>query len=281
MRILITGMAGFIGSHLAERFEAGGHTVFGVDNFETGRGQNAPAAVELDIRDRHLFYEYANQIKPDLVVHCAASYKNPDHWHRDVDTNVTGTINAVLVAKHHNAKLVYFQTALPPTSSYAISKIAGEHYIRISGVPSLVFRLANVYGPRNLSGPIPAFFKRLSVGERCTIVHTARDMVYIRDLVDAVTKALLQNRVGTFDVCSGSAVPILALYRAVALHFKDAPEPSEIQPATDDVMPSTSVHAWLPGWAPLTPIEEGVADAVAWYRQHGVEQTFTHLKLKG
>src|SRR6266496_3864184 len=183
MRVLVTGAAGFIGSHLAERLESEGHYVCGIDNLETGRTVSFPFFCEFDIADRKSFYRVANDLKPELVIHCAASYKDPDKWHQDVDTNVTGTINAVLVAKHHGAKLVYFQTALPPVSSYAISKIAGEHYIRLSQVPALIFRLANVYGPRNVSGPIPAFYKRLTAGERCTVSLTSRDMVYIDDLV--------------------------------------------------------------------------------------------------
>ncbi len=93
-------------------------------------------------------------------MHCAASYSNPNFWHRDTQTNVLGTINATIAAKHHGARLIYFQTALPPISSYAISKIAGEQYIGLSDVEATVFRLANIYGPRNLSGPLPAFWKR-------------------------------------------------------------------------------------------------------------------------
>ena len=176
MRLLITGVCGFIGSHLAERFHAQGDEVFGVDNLETGRLPNWPTACELDISQRRDLYEYANVARPDLVIHCAASYKDPAKWHRDIDTNVTGTVNAVLVAKHHGCPLVYFQTALPPVSSYAISKTAGLHYIQQSGIPHLVFRLANIYGPRNLSGPVPTFYKRLQAGDPCTVVDTTRDM---------------------------------------------------------------------------------------------------------
>lgn len=280
MRVLITGAAGFIGSHLGEALIHSGHEVFGIDNFETGRRDNWPGIFEADIADRHMLYGYANEIAPELVIHCAASYKEPDKWHRDTDTNIAGTINAINVAEYHGAKLVYFQTALPPISSYAISKIAAEHYIRLADIPSLVFRLSNIYGPRNLSGPVPAFFKRLSANKRCTVVSTVRDMVYIDDLVECVLRAVLRDRVGTFDVCSGELRPILALYRAVAAHFPDAPEPIVNPPLGDDVLPATSVHAWLGGWAPVTPLVEGIADAVEWYREHGVGETYTHLQLK-
>jgi UDP-glucose 4-epimerase len=107
MNILITGICGFIGSHLADRFLKEGHDVSGVDNLETGRFENSPVAFEhVDIADRQDFYNVANRSEPDLVVHCAASYKDPNKWHTDTDSNVTGTINAALVAKHHGANLV-------------------------------------------------------------------------------------------------------------------------------------------------------------------------------
>ena len=173
MRILMTGAAGFIGSHLAERLVAEEHEVVGIDNLETGRRENFSVGElhEEDIADRDVLYGIANHVKPEVVIHCAASYSNPNFWHRDTNTNVTGTINSTLVALHHKAPIIYFQTALPPISSYAISKIAGEHYIALSGVPHTIFRLANMYGPRNVSGPIPTFWKRLKNGDP---VHSGR-----------------------------------------------------------------------------------------------------------
>ena len=87
----------------------------------------------------------------------------------------------------YNARIIYFQTVLPPISSYAISKIAGEHYLRLSGQPLTVFRLAAVYGPRNLSGAIPTFYRQVKAGLPCTVVEDAsRDFVFVEDLVDRV-----------------------------------------------------------------------------------------------
>ena len=201
MRILITGIAGFVGSHLAEAFTAAGHDVSGVDTFETGRGANWPATLPCDIVERHEFYGIANWVKPELVIHCAASYKDPDKWHRDTDVNVAGAINVAAVAKHHNASIIYFQTVLPPISSYAISKIAGEHYLSLSGQPLTVYRLASVYGPRNLSGPIPTFYRRIKAGESCSVVRdVTRDFVFIEDLV---MRVLDGEEDGLVDVRSG------------------------------------------------------------------------------
>lgn len=281
MRVLITGAAGFIGSHLADRWMGEGHEVYGIDDLTTGREDNFAGALwQTDVGDRDAFYSIANTVRPELVVHCAASYSNPDYWHRDTDTNVTGCINAAIVARHHGARLVYFQTGLPPVSSYAISKLAGEQYLRLSGVPLTVFRLANIYGPRNLSGPIPTFYRRLSAGERCTVMDAKRDMVYIDDLVDAVCDSVDAGRTGTFDICTGSETSIKIMYQAVRMAM--GLERDDLKPVAcaDDVKPEVSVANRPPGWSASRPLVAGVHEAVAWYRWHGVEETYTHLAVK-
>lgn len=286
MRFLVTGAAGFIGSHLTERLLTEGHEVTGVDDLTTGLATNypLPGLHVQDIADRHAFYAIANHAEPDVIVHCAASYSNPDYWHRDTDTNVAGTINCALAARHHNARLLYFQTALPPVSSYAISKIAGEQYLTLSGVPLTVFRLANMYGPRNLSGPIPTFYKRLTAGQACTVADTERDMVYVQDLVDAVMAALERGAEGKFDICSGRHRPIIDLYDTVAGELAAHGSPSRVPAGADDVkqmvLDPTPARDVL-GWEASTPLAAGVRAAVGWYREHGVEQTYTHLNLKG
>lgn len=284
MRVLITGAAGFIGSHLHERLKADGHEVWGVDNFLTGHN-HVEDVTPCDIVDRTRFYEIANYVRPELVIHCAASYSDPNLWHRDAETNVLGTINATLAAKHHGARLFYFNTALPPISSYAISKIAGGQYIEQSGVPAVTFRLSNIYGPRNLSGPIPTFYKRLSAGEACTVVDTRRDMVYIDDLVRAVENAISRVDVtGTIDICSGTHRPIMELFKevTVAMAGPEFATAEELPAPTDDVAqmelnPSRALTEL--DWAPFVPLHEGIGAAVGWYAEHGVGATYTHLRL--
>jgi UDP-glucose 4-epimerase len=284
LNVLVTGAAGFIGSHLCEHLADTGHAVMGVDNFLTGQN-NRQDVNELDIRDRHALYDAANTVEPDLVIHCAASYSDPSLWHRDAETNVVGTINATLAAKHHGARLFYFNTALPPISSYAISKIAGGQYLEQSGVPYVTFRLSNIYGPRNLSGPIPTFYKRLTAGDRCTVTNTRRDMVYIDDLVNAVFKAVeTPDFAGTVDICSGQHLPIIDLFTAVA-EILDSGAAADQIPAPADDVPQMQLDRKRSqqelGWVPVTGLYRGVAAAVDWYRANGVAETFTHLKLKG
>ena len=216
-RILITGAGGFVGSHLMDAFgEDSENETIGFDNWLTGRKANTCGVEFLDITKREKLYEVANAFPPEVVIHCAASYSDPDKWHRDTDTNVSGCINAAAVAKHHGAHLLYFQTILPPVSSYAISKLAGEQYLRLSGVPLTVFRMANIYGPRNISGPIPVFYKRITEGKPCLVVDTTRDMVFIDDLVRLVKTCVEQGITGTYDVCSGVQTPIMEMYQAIA-----------------------------------------------------------------
>jgi UDP-glucose 4-epimerase len=284
MRIIVTGGAGFIGSHLMDAFDAAGldeHVAFAVDNFLTGRESNYHLIADLDICDRSEFYAFANEIRPELIVHCAASYSDPDKWHRDTDTNVAGCINAALVAKHHGAHLIYFQTILPPISSYAISKIAGEQYLRLSGIPLTVLRLANIYGPRNLSGPIPTFYKRLTEGLPVTAVKTTRDMVYIDDLVRAVQMVVQHELTGTFDVCTGVQTPIHELLENVckAVYGGNNIIFESVDPLDDDVQGTVDPENGIPLWSPVMPLPTGIARTVKSYQENGVDKTHTHLKI--
>lgn len=302
MNVLVTGAAGFIGSHVADRLLADGHNVVGIDNLSTGRADNFAGELHVeDICDRDVFYGIANKVKPDLIIHCAASYSNPKFWHRDTDTNVTGTINATIAAIHHGAHLVYFQTSLcygssypypirldfplAPSSSYAISKVAGERYIRLSGCDAAVFRLANMYGPRNLSGPVPAFWKRLSAGEACTVVDARRDFVHVSDLVRLVLQAVDERACGTWHASTGTDYAIVNLWNAVVREggFEGARR-TLIARGADDVAsllldPSATRERF--GWEALVPLDVGIRSALEWYEDNPVKETWTHLRVEG
>jgi UDP-glucose 4-epimerase len=274
VRVLITGAAGFIGSSLADAFEMN-HTVHGVDNFVTGNRKNWNPVVDLDITDRPRFYAHANFVKPDLVIHCAASYKDTDKWHVDTEVNVSGAINVAAVAKHHDVPIIYFQTVLPPISSYAISKIAGEHYLRLSGQPLTVYRLASVYGPRNLSGPIPTFYRRIKAGETCSVVRdVTRDFVFIEDLV---ARVLNEREEGVVDVRTGIETPIQVLPNLIG-------DELDVDPVVElrDKPPDDVPHYDMNGQPRIgTSIGDGISRTVAWYEEHGVGETYTHLAMKG
>jgi UDP-glucose 4-epimerase len=300
LRVLITGAAGFIGSCIADALFDEGHEIVGIDDLSTGRFTNFPAHAEsgpqLVLRD---IRNDANVVgfDPEVIYHCAASYKDRADWERDASTNVLGTINVVREAQRTGAKIVYFQTSLcygqnpispvslmsplDPRGSYATSKTAGEMYIRDSGVPYVSLRLANIYGPRNLSGPVPTFWKRLKEGEPCTVVDSRRDFVYIDDLVEVAMKAAINGR-GFYHVASGSDVEIKDIYWSVAgaMGMKPPLDISYVDRGPDDVAtilldPNDTYEEF--GWTARTPLVAGIKEAVNWYEANGVTETYTHL----
>lgn len=302
MRILITGNAGFIGSHVADALVNLGHTVYGMDNLLTGSLRNVNDNVifsQGDITKSEDVNTCIRKSKPDVVIHAAASYNDPTMWMRDENTNSMGTLrllSALSISKC--MKFIYFQTSLcygppkttpitlghpiNPKNSYAISKTAGEMYIRMSGIPYYSFRLANCYGPRNLSGPVPTFFKRLTEGELCTVVNTRRDFVYVDDLVRYVIMAVGDEQIpiGCYHVSTGTDISIHDLYKKVCENL-GVMVPCEVRERSDNDVksilldPTETDMAF--GFLPETTLEDGLGRAVEWYKEHGVEQTFTHL----
>lgn len=309
MRVLITGGAGFVGSTLADRLLAKGDIVLAIDNFETGRRDNlVPHAnltlVEASIANTEAMDRLFQEFKPDVVVHTAASYKDPDNWVEDCKTNVLGTVNVVSAAKKANcSRIIYFQTALcyglnpveqPVTldhhinargSSYAISKTAAEHYVELSGLDFVSFRLANAYGPRNISGPLPTFFHRLGANKPCFVMDTRRDFVYIQDLVDCVESAVAGKGQGYYHISSGGDVSIKELFDATLKALDITLEKDvEVRPRNPDdaftILLDPSATACDFDWAASTPLETGVKAAIEYYKQYGIEQTFTHLRVE-
>src|SRR5687768_11477108 len=118
MKVLITGGSGFIGSHLADKLLARNDEVLVIDNYATGRRdnltpQNNLTIVEGTIADSDLVDRLFTEFKPEVVVHAAAAYRDPEDWSEDARTNVLGSANVVLASKRAGAKrLIYFQTAL-------------------------------------------------------------------------------------------------------------------------------------------------------------------------
>jgi UDP-glucose 4-epimerase len=310
MRVLITGGAGFIGSHLADRLLARGDEVLVIDNFATARHDNLGEherlqLIEGTIVDPQLVNKAFSDFAPEVVAHAAASYKDPDDWTEDSATNAVGTANVVKASEAAGVKrLVYFQTALcygvqpleqpitldhplrPIDSSYAISKTAGEHYVQLSDLDGISLRLANAYGPRNVSGPLPTFFQRLTEGKPCFVMDTRRDFIYVQDLIDLVVKAVDgEGSGGAYHASSGGDYSIKELFDATvaALGLDPAPEVEVRDRNPDDAFtilldPSRTVDEF--GWNPETPLEEGVAAAIRYYRDHGIEETYTHLRIE-
>jgi UDP-glucose 4-epimerase len=280
-----------------------------LDNYATARRDSLPShpdlhVVEGSIAEPDLVERVWADFRPQVVVHAAASYKDPANWAEDVRTNAMGTALVVQASQRQKVqRFIYFQTALcyglhplehpitpqhplrPEGSSYAVSKTAGEYYIRLSTLDYISFRLANVYGPRNLSGPLPTFYQRLTDGKPCFVMDTRRDLLFIEDMLPVVVQAVdgLGER-GVYHISSGRDFAIKELYAATvkALGLKGVGE-VEVRPrGADDAYtilldPSRTNRDF--GWQATTPLETGVRAAIGWYRTYGVSQTFTHLTL--
>lgn len=309
MKVFITGGLGQIGSHIAEMLLDRGDEVLVIDNLATGRNEhleNHPLLrVVIDsIADRDLVFKLTEEFEPDVIVHTAASYKDPDDWYNDTLTNCVGGSNIVDAARKYDVnRFIYFQTALcygqkpkeqpitlnhprnPTGSSYAISKTTNELYLELSGVNYVTFRLANVVGPRNVAGPLPIFYQRLKDGKKCFVTKSRRDFVYVKDLAKNVLKACDGTGSGTYHFSSGTDVSIKELYDAVveAMEISDYPEPDIHELGPDDVYsilldPSKTFTDF--GKIEFTPIKETVKAAITYFEKYGTLGEYTHLRVQ-
>ncbi len=305
MRILITGGAGCLGSNLIEHWLPKGHEIFVIDNFATGKREVLPEMQGLTISegsivDEKLVEECFASFGPEVVIHSAAAYKDPDDWVEDSRTNVIGSAHVARAAKRHGVKrLINFQTALcygvpqqlpipashptAPFTSYGITKTAGEQLMLLSGVPTLSLRIANVTGPRLAIGPIPTFYKRLKAGQECFCSDTSRDFLDMADFLSFMDKAIsVDAPTGVFNISSGEAHSIKEIFDLVShylgLGVLDVPV---VPPAADDVPvvaldPSETFKAF--GWRAEISFSDTVVRQLEWYEKYGVNDIFSHLK---
>ncbi len=308
MKVFISGGCGQIGSHVAEMHLARGDQVLAVDNFLTGKRFHLPdeadnlTFVEASITERDKMASLIGDFKPDVLIHTAASYKDPSDWFSDALVNVVGGVNLIQLAVEHKVdRFIYFQTALcyglkpvaqpipldhpklPGNSSYSITKTTTEDFLELSGLDYVTFRLANVIGPRNVSGPLPIFYERLKAGKSCFVTEARRDFVFVRDLAKYVVEAAEGKGNGAYHFSSGKDIAILELYDAVvkALKINSYPEP-ELRPLGEDDAASILLDPTRTfedfGDISFTPLDDLVAAAVEYYDAHGVHGGYTHLK---
>ncbi|CAN0618954.1 UDP-glucose 4-epimerase [Burkholderia multivorans] len=307
MKVFVTGGCGQIGSHIIELLLERGDQVVAIDNLATGRREHLRDHPNLEviidtIADKALIDRVIGEFKPDAIVHTAASYKDPEDWYNDTLTNCVGGTNLIQAAKANGVgRFIYFQTALcygvkplqqpirldhpklPANSSYAISKTVTEDYLEISGVDYVSFRLANVIGPRNVSGPLPIFFDRLTQGKKCFVTKARRDFVFVKDLARSVIRAIDGVGHGAYHFSSGGDVAIQELYDAVvaAMDLPEYPQPDVRELGPDDAPsilldPSRTFEDF--GKLEFTPLSEIASAAVAYYREFGTHGGYTHLK---
>jgi len=213
---------------------------------------------------------------------------------------VLGTINVVEAARSHQvARVLNFQTVLcygrpdtvpipaehplRPFTSYGISKVAGEQYLEMSGLPYASLRLANVTGPRLAIGPIPTFYKRLKARQGCFCTDAQRDFLDMADFLAAVDLVMRDDAAtGIFNVSSGEGHSIRDVYDAVRRHLRLPPDPDvKVVPVGEDdvpaVVPDPSRTKSVLGWSAKVSFAETIERMLSWYDAHGVSDIYSHL----
>ena len=299
MAVLVTGGAGFIGSHVAEALVARGEEVVVLDDLSSGKRENLPDGVELvegDVREPQ--DELFAGVQPTHCYHLAAqidvrvSVARPDH---DAQINVLGTVNMLQASLEHGTQIVFSSTGgaiygecerpAPedsprlPISPYGTSKLAAEEYLamynRLYGTRHVSLRYGNVYGPRQdphgEAGVVAIFFARLLAGEPPKIFgdgSATRDYVFVGDVARA-TVAAGANDGGFYNVGTGretSVVELFELCQRVAgteLEAQFVPaRPGELQRSVLD--PSRAVDEL--GWRPEHSLEDGLRETYEFFR---------------
>jgi UDP-glucose 4-epimerase len=270
VRVIVTGVAGFIGSHLADRLVADGHRVTGLDDLSTGRLDNLSGARKSKLFGFHRFDVTSGDLpavvardEPDVVLHLAAqmdvrkSVADPLH---DTRTNVLGTVNVLEACVRAGVPRVVFASSggtvygtppklpasermtLHPASPYGSAKAAGETYVaayqRLHGLAGCSLRLGNVYGPRQdphgEAGVVSIFAGALATGQPTRVFGdgtSSRDYVYVDDVVDAFVRCLGGKGDGRrLNIGSGAGTTVRQLHTLIA-RAVGAPDAPEFAPS--------------------------------------------------
>ncbi|TMD54449.1 MAG: NAD-dependent epimerase/dehydratase family protein [Chloroflexi bacterium] len=313
MKVLVTGGAGFIGSHLVDALVERGDEVLVVDDLSTGDQRNLNPRARfhrLDIRESAAA-DLVRGERPDVISHHAAqmsvsrSVAEPVF---DAEVNVLGSLNLARAAVDAGSRIVFASTGgalygdaavLPtaetapawPVSPYGISKLAFEHYLygfrRQYGLNYAALRYANVYGPRqNPHGEagVVAIFCEGLLGKRLFKIHgegtDTRDYVYVDDVVRANLLALDSEVCDHFNVGTGRQADTNTIYRLVAERMGRPTEVEHGPPRPGDLRASALDASLLErtlGWKPEVSLEEGIAQTVDWFLAQERSQAGTNL----
>lgn len=306
MTLLVTGGAGSLGSNLIDHWQARFNKIVVIDNFATSRIESLPpldkiVLIQGDVSDAKLLEDTFKAHGPTVVVHAAASYKDPHDLHSDAQTNIMGAIELAKLLPIHKPDLVInFQTALvygkplqvpipvthqvAPVTSYGISKLAGEQYLMNGDWPVLSFRLANVTGPRLSIGPIPTFYRNILEGKDCNVSTARRDFLDMSDFLDLMDKTLVSKvKSGIFNVSTGQGNSIQEIYDCVKKHLnKPELRPAKVfEPGIDDIKevvldPCLTQSAF--NWEPRYSFESIISRMLSWYDKHGITDIYSHIK---
>lgn len=301
-KVLITGGAGFIGSHVAERFPRRGYDVYIVDNLSTGKKENVrEKAVEkifvTDILNVERLIQIFEEISPDIVIHMAAqpslltSIERPV---QDLSVNGLGTLIIAKFCKHYKVKkLVYASTSAvmdseiqypdnsiiwqrTPKNPYGISKLIGEIYIKYFLPDSIILRLGNVYGPRQVplgeNQLIPRAIRYALDLDEFEIYgsgNQTRDYVFVEDVANAFYLASKSEKAGIFYVGTGKPATVLTVLHLISNAFNktiDWPR-GEARDQRENINLYISPTQDALGWKAKVALGQGIARTVKWWQE--------------
>jgi len=292
MRAIVTGGAGFIGSHVVDALLERGDEVHVLDDLSTGRRERVAEGASLHVGDIRTPDEVFDAVRPDVVLHLAAhvdvpaSVKRPE---RDADINVLGTLRVLEAARRHGAKIVFTSSGgaiygecngpvgetaeRRPLAPYGTSKLCGEEYLatwnRLYGTSHVSLRVANVYGPRQdthgEAGVVAIFMGALAEDATPKIYGNGsqtRDFVYVADVVRALLAAL-EHDGGIFNVGTGIETSVFDLYDAITRVTGIEREPEHAAARLGDLRRSVldiSLAAQELAWRPQRSLGDGLAE---------------------
>jgi UDP-glucose 4-epimerase len=290
MRAIVTGGAGFIGSHVAEALVERGDEVHVLDDLSAGKRENVPAAAELHVADIRDPVGVFDAVRPEVVFHLAAQASVSVSVARpafDAEVNVLGTVAVLEAARAHGAQIVFSSTGgaiygecdnpatedweRRPLSPYGTSKLAGEEYLaawnRLHGTRHVSLRFGNVYGPRQdphgEAGVVAIFLRAVADGVRPTIFgdgSQVRDYVYVGDVARATLAATALDG-GVVNVATGDATSVLELVdtmrRATGREIDPEHGPERLGDLQRSVL-DPGLAARELGWRPEVSLEDGL-----------------------
>ncbi len=305
MKILVTGGAGFIGSHVADAFLAAGHQVAVLDDMSSGKRENLPAAAsfhQVDVQDAEAVGAVMRQEQPQVLCHHAAqmdvrrSVADPAF---DARVNLVGLLNLMEHGRHNGLQRVLLastggaiygeQDCFPapeshptrPLSPYGVAKLASERYLYFYaqqyGIPYVALRYANVYGPRQNphgeAGVVAIFAQKMLRGEAPTINGDGlqtRDYVFVGDIVRANVAALTTDYCGAVNLGTGVETDVNTIFRTLVA-IGGFPIEERHGPAKPGEQQRSVIDATLAadvlGWRPTVEFGEGLRRTLEYFRK--------------